>query len=159
MSVTIRKRRLSDGRSKIFIDVYDKGRRQFQFTELILGKDRQYNKTILAIAEQLRNKIELELLSGRYDFVHQDNNSNFFEFAETFARTKNEGNRKVFDHCINHLQKYVGGKTLRFIEITPTFCSKFVQYLKTTKLKTSVDQPPSFVPVRELDFRLQALAV
>ncbi len=69
MKVTLRKKKLKDGRFSYYLDIYNQGSRNYEFLGIQTSKDKLQNKELLKIAEQVRNKKELELLSGYYDQI------------------------------------------------------------------------------------------
>jgi hypothetical protein len=65
MSITLRSRKLRDGRRPLFLDCYEQGKRDFVFLELYLSRDRAVNKAVMEIAAKVRLQRELEAASGR----------------------------------------------------------------------------------------------
>ena len=61
MKVTLRKKKLLNGNYSYYLDIYHQGKRKYQTLGMYTSKDRQHNKEIQKLAEQIRNKTELEL--------------------------------------------------------------------------------------------------
>ena len=75
MSVTLRKRKNSDGTTTLYLDIYNNGKRSYEFLKhLKLGKpanvsDRQANKDKLDQAKRIELKRAQELSANDYSMV------------------------------------------------------------------------------------------
>ena len=115
MSVTLREKKLSDGRISLYLDIYPAGHRHYEFLEIYLTKDRQKNKESRDLAENIRAKRLLELQSAEYGFAPQfkkkiDFLTYFKQYFET--REKNEGLRGIQNYrtTFKHLETYCKGQ-------------------------------------------------
>ena len=98
MSIKVREKKLSDGRISLYLDIYHSGRRSYDFLEIYLTKDRQKNKELKELAENIRAKRELELKSTDYGFSPQFKKKvNFLDYFKKVYEEKqsNEGLRGV----------------------------------------------------------------
>ena len=46
MSIKIREKKLSDGRRSLYLDIYSRGRRRYEFLEIYLAKDKIKNREL-----------------------------------------------------------------------------------------------------------------
>jgi hypothetical protein len=109
MSITLRTRKLKDGRKSLFLDVYEQGKRQFPFMELYLTKDGVANKAIMEIA----NKIGLPReRSGRLG-VPMINRPKvpLSDFTQQFIKSKGISNEKLFNQMLHYLEEFGGADT------------------------------------------------
>ena len=128
MSVTLRRKKLSDGRLSFYLDVYHNGKRSYEFLKLYLGKDRQANKETMRLAESVRAKKELDLNSRPHGFVPEFRQQVcFVEFFERIARSKNESDT-AWRNTLVHLKKFTGG-ALRLLAVDERWLEAFRDYL------------------------------
>jgi len=64
--VKLRKKKLSEHKYSLYLDTYVNGIRRYEFLKLYLTKDRDQNKEILRLAENIRAKKQLLLLNYSY---------------------------------------------------------------------------------------------
>jgi site-specific recombinase XerD len=129
MSVTLRSRKLKDGRRSLFLDVYDKGTRDFVFLELYLGKDAKANREIMSVANQIRLKTELEQAAGRLG-VHLPRPARILlsDIADMVSQNKVGTNQKLFTLMMKHIEMF-GGEGLTTQDINPLWCEGFKNHL------------------------------
>ena len=89
MSVKLRKKTLADGKTSLYLDVYQDGKRQYEFLKLYLEKAgnnsivRNKNKETLALAEKIKTNRELEMQASEHGFVPSfKRRSNFLDYFE-----------------------------------------------------------------------------
>jgi site-specific recombinase XerD len=71
--VTLRQKALANGNISLYLDIYQNGRRAYEFLKLYLVKptsaaDRELNKQTLATAQAIRAKRQIDLQNGAYGF-------------------------------------------------------------------------------------------
>lgn len=66
MGVKIREEKKANGDISLYLDIYNRGRRQYEFIDLILTKDRSKNKETRRLAEEICAKRQLELSANNY---------------------------------------------------------------------------------------------
>jgi integrase len=90
------------------------------------SKDRQHNKEIQKLAEQVRNKTELELQSNNYNFIPEfKKRTSLIKFLEQIAE-KNRWSK--YSNALKHLRKFAKGD-ITFQEIDEAWLEKFKEYL------------------------------
>lgn len=130
MSVKLRKKKLSDGRYSIYLDLYLNGQRQYEFLKLYLGKDKAQNKETIRLAESIRAKRELDVQNSEYGFVPQfKKRVNFVEYFQLIVKSKPETER-AWGNCLKHLKDFTSGH-IQFAAITETWLEQFKSYLLT----------------------------
>ncbi len=126
MSVKLRKKRTKKGES-LYLDIYHDGQRGYEFLKIQLTKDKESNKEKMRIAESIRAKKELEILSSSHGLTPKfKRNANFVEYLEKFANEKKTTTNYV--NTLNHLKKFTGG-TIKFHQINAAWLDEFKAYL------------------------------
>jgi len=68
MKVTLRRKRLKDGRQSLYLDYYHRGKRRYEVLGIYLTGDKQSDKEKWQLAQAIRSKRELEAASGEFGF-------------------------------------------------------------------------------------------
>lgn len=107
--------------------------------------DKQHNKEILEIAQQIMQKriIELnkpEIYTG-YEKeqlkIKQMGEKSFIEYFTALADKRKSSNYDNWVSTLNYLKRFTNGK-VKFCELSETFCNEFKEYLfSTTSNKSS----------------------
>ena len=69
MSIYLRKKKFANGKTSLYLDIYQNGKRHYEFLNLYLSKNRQQNKELLSLAESVRSKRELEIKHDHFGFI------------------------------------------------------------------------------------------
>jgi len=142
MKVALRKKKLKDGRISLYLDIYKgAGVRDYEFLGIYIydnpktPAEREHNKEKLMIAETIRARRELELLSGRYQAERITKNSpDFATYTRQHVQYRSETYKRNAETIVKHLYDYAGGEvTLK--DITPELCKGFLDYLRSRGLK------------------------
>ena len=154
MKITLRKRKLKKGKSKLYLDIYKgyekkNGKtnaiREYEYLDLYLYQKandftkKQHNKEMLQLAESIKAQRELDIQSGQYGFNSKvKSKANFIEYFNklTEKRFESKGNYGNWKSTEKHLTKYTSGK-VRFREINEQFCEDFKNYLIENALKNN----------------------
>jgi len=84
MSVKLRSKKLSDGSESLYLDLYIRGVRRYEFLGIQLRKNDPEKKHKKEIAEMKRSKRELELLANYHDVPKNFNgDEDFLEYFQT----------------------------------------------------------------------------
>jgi len=127
MSVKLRKKKTKKGDS-LYLDIYHNGQREYEFLKIHLTKDKESNKEKMKIAEGIRAKKEIEILSGAYGFTPKfKKNQNFVEYLEKISQKKKSTN---YPATLKHLKEFTGG-TIKFLQINEKWLDEFKAYLLT----------------------------
>lgn len=154
MKVTLRKRKKGK-KISLYLDYYDKGNRTYEYLKLYLypepeeGKitksQKEHNKTVLEIAENVRNQRQLEIYSGAFGFANlTKQKASFIEYLEQLRdkRDASPGNYGNWASAIKHVKSYVNGD-VSFEQVDKKWVEGFKEYLITeakTKSSTVLSQ-------------------
>jgi hypothetical protein len=123
MSVKIRKKR-----GKLYLDIYDAGKRTWEALHLTLTHDKDQDKEIMRLVEICRSKRETQLLTGSWDI--QDpiaGREKLINYLESCAAERK--NNDYITGYIRYLKRYQNGDTIQLVQITPQFINGFQQFL------------------------------
>lgn len=127
MSVKVRKKKMKSGKFSLYLDIYHKGIRKYEFLQLYLTKDRTANKETLAIAESIASKRQLEVSYDSHGFTPKfKRNADFIEYFE--KKTRPKAKSSPVRNTLRHLKIFTGGK-IKISQIDESWCEKFRDYL------------------------------
>ena len=114
---------MKNGRLSLYLDIWQDGRRHYEFLKLYpKGKDR---KELLMLAEEVRAKRELEVQGLPHGYVPKfRQNSNFIEFFEELSRTRHKTWRTV----LLQLRTFTGDD-LPFKQLNGPWLDRFQEFL------------------------------
>jgi integrase len=125
MSVKIREKQKANGDISLYLDIYHKGQRQYEFLDLYLTKDRAKNKEVKRLAEDIAAKRQLELSANNYQIQPQfKTNLNFVDYFEQLV----EGRHRSWKTVLLQLKAFTGGG-ISFKSVDENWLMNFQQYL------------------------------
>jgi len=128
MSIKIRTKKLSDGRESIYLDIYYKGTRKYEFLDLKFKKNDPNKKQIKELAEKIRAKKELELGFDAYNIPNSNNGKE--DFLKYFFEM---GKDKKYYSYYNKFQRYANEvlkkKELPFNQVDEKLCEDYKSWL------------------------------
>lgn len=139
-SVRMRRRTISEGRQSLYLDIYYKGRRSYEFLKLYLvpertRADRKRNEDTMRLAEAVRAKRLVEMQNGRFGFEDgYRQETRFLDYYRAMCEKRlgemSRGNWGNWWSCLKHLE-YFCRRTpdITFEEITPEWVQSFKDYL------------------------------
>jgi integrase len=134
MSVKVREKR-----GKLYLDIYQGGKRTWESLHLTLTKDREQNKHIWQVAEVCRSKRETQLLTGAWGI--QDPTSSKITLVKHLEDVaKGYANPKIIGSIIYHLKLFKNGSTIQLIQITPQWVQDFEDYFMAKVRKEEMAQ-------------------
>jgi integrase len=126
MSVKLRTKKTKKGGS-LYLDIYHDGQREYEFLNIHLTKDKESNKEKMRIADSIRAKRELEILSGSHGLTPKfKKNANFVEYFERYTNKKT--NTTHYRNTLKHLREFTGG-AIKFLHISEKWLEDFKAYL------------------------------
>ncbi len=138
--VRLRQRRTPTGLISLYLDIYEKGHRTYEYLRLYLvpektRADKEKNKQTLQLADAIRAKRVVELRNGQYGFRSLKPQTLFFDYFLSYIerkKKKNIGGSKTLccQACYQHLIIYERRKGITFSEITPEWVDGFKRYLQ-----------------------------
>lgn len=139
--IKIRQKELSNGNWSLYLDIYWKGEREYDFLNLYLldaknGLDREQNKQTLLLAEQIRSQRIFDLQSGKYKMKQAKMELSFIEYFKQLKkdRLNSKGNYGNWDAALKHLLSFTKGKDLTITDVDETWLMRFKHYLLNEKL-------------------------
>jgi integrase len=121
-------------RGKLYLDIYNAGKRTWEGLHITLTGDREQNKEIMRLAEICRSKRETQLLTGIWGI--QDpiaGRQKLITYLGDCAKAR--AHNDYITGCIRYLKQYPNGDTIQLAQITPQFIDGFQKYLLSgTKL-------------------------
>lgn len=125
MSVSLRKRKLASGKTRLYLDITLHGKRWYEGLDLFLGPSRDENKQILRLAQIARSKRELELFANSKQIPNiEAEKGSFISFFAELAKEKHKSWRATLIHLLN----FESGR-LEFRHITPEWLEDFKKHL------------------------------
>jgi integrase len=119
--------KLREKRGKLYLDVYQGGKRSWESLHLELTKDKLRNKEIWRLAEICRSKRETQLLTGAWDINDPvAGKVSLTDYMEQYS--KNYKNPNTVNCCIKYIKKFHGGG-IQLIQITPKWIDDFQNFL------------------------------
>lgn len=111
MSVKLREKALSDGRTSLYLDVYHERRRSYEFLNLYLTRENKggHNRETRQLAERLRAKREYELSEGTHGYAPDRMcDADFLAYFDKLADRRKPSTRAVWLITKMHLKRYAG---------------------------------------------------
>ncbi|WP_158281490.1 tyrosine-type recombinase/integrase [Sediminitomix flava] len=94
------------------------------------AKERQHNKDIRLLAEQIRSNEEKKLLMYGYGYLDSSRNKvNFFDYAIKIVERKGNSNQQVYLSALKSLVVFNGSDHLLFGEVNSLFLKKYRDFL------------------------------
>jgi integrase len=123
MSVKIREKR-----GKLYLDIYQSGKRTWESLHLALTKDKEQNRELMRLADICRSQRESQLLAGAWNI--QDpvaGKIKLVAYLEKFAEAYS--GKGIVKSCIYQIKKYGNSETVLLSQITPRWFESFQKYL------------------------------
>ena len=138
--VRIRRKALANGNISLYLAIYIKGHREYEFLKLYLipektKADKERNKQTLALANSIKAQRIVDIQNGVHGFKGDSKEQTlFYEYFNTLSekRKKKESNGNFGNwlSCLRHMMKYDPRKNLTFADITPKWVEGFRDYLE-----------------------------
>lgn len=151
MSVKIRSKKTRDGRESLYLDIYHKKVRQYEFLDLYLiskpknEQEKIHNLNVKAIADKKRITFESKLINSDYRGLGiAQTKIGFLEYfkIQTEQRKNSQGNYGNWDSVYKILQTYFKGRDKLISEITEADLNGIRRFISHT-YKTSANKPLS----------------
>jgi integrase len=122
MSVKVREKR-----GRLYLDVYQSGKRTWEALNLSLTPDKARNKEIRRLAEICRSKRETQLLTGAWNINNPvSGKMPLVAFLEDYS--KNYKKPSIVMTCVNHIKEFHGGGII-LAHITSKWVEDFQNYM------------------------------
>lgn len=138
--VRIRRKHLANGNESLYLAIYVKGRREYEFLRLYLipektKADRERNRQTMALANSVKAQRIVDIQNGVFGFKSDSKDKALFydyfkALAEKRKKDDSKGNYIIWIACLGHMMKYDPRKELTFAEITTKWVQGFRDYLE-----------------------------
>jgi integrase len=134
--VKLRQRELANGNYTLYLDIYWKGQREYDYLNLYVKKsnkasDNEQNRQTLLLADQIRAQRIIDLQSGKYKLKQPKTGISFIDYFNKLKtdRLNSKGNYGNWDSAYKHLMRFMKGKDLTLGEVDETWLLALKQYL------------------------------
>ena len=146
MSVKLRTKNLSGGRKSLYLDIYHKGKRNYDFLDLVLEDEvkvkkesknemillskriKEANREKILLAETIRANRETELQFSSHDVIPSfKRNADFVQYFQKIGEGKGRSSL-IWKATLKHLKTFTGGK-VAFKNINETWLEQWKNYL------------------------------
>lgn len=136
--VRLRRRTMPSGNISLYLDIYHKGVRSYEYLHLYLSpdkKDKEKNSQTLMLAEAICAKRLVEVRNGEYGFKTPVAVS-LRDYVQRIIDTKKGSTRRRYEALNNILQGYCR-PSMMVTDITPAWFSKFLAHIGKQGLATN----------------------
>jgi integrase len=143
--VKLRFKRLTNGNQSAYLDIYQDGRRTYEFLKLYLvpeltERDRAANREMkdLATAIKAQRIVELKNAANGFSTSGIKQRACIYDYLQKLSEEKitdkgrDSSGYKSYQALIWQLKQYSGERTT-FKQVNKDFCLQFIEYLKTAK--------------------------
>lgn len=142
--VKLRQRELANGNFTLYLDIYWKGQREYDYLNLYVKKsnnaiDNEQNKQTLLLADQIRAQRVLDLHSGKYKVKQPKLDHSFIDYFKqlTQERFNSKGNYGNWESALKHLLKFSKGKDIKLTDVDETWLTRFKHHLQNEKITSN----------------------
>lgn len=130
-TITLRKKSLKDGRSSLYLDIYEDGQRRYETLKLYLlpeinDKIRAQNRETIKLAEVVRGKRLVEAQNSAFGFITKHDKVLLLPIYEKFAKGRTT---RIYNAIAYHLRA-ICSESMKVAQITPRWAMDFVRYLR-----------------------------
>ena len=129
-SVRLRQRKMPSGNISLYLDIYHKGVRSYEYLHLYLSpdrKDKEKNRETMMLAEAICAKRLVEVRNGQYGFKSPVSVS-LREYVQRIIDTKQGSTKRRYDALSNILAGYYR-PSMMMSDITTAWFTGFLTYL------------------------------
>lgn len=137
--VNLRKRLMPSGNTSLYLDVFTKEGRKYEYLKLYLvpehtRADKEQNRQTMQLAEAIRAKRTVEIQNDEYGFKSAyKEDALFFDYYKAMCEKRlgaeSKSNWGNWYSCLKHLEKYEKNHKITFAKITPEWVQGFRDYL------------------------------
>lgn len=137
MGVKLRGKKLKNKSTALFLDIIHNKKRYKEYLgmHIIPGETKQ-NKEVKELAESIRAKKELEIISRGYDFVPSFKKTiDFVDYFTIFLNEYPNRDKRIVKYSLEWFKQYLEHEGIKHItpgEIKPEHCTNYIKYMETT---------------------------
>lgn len=130
MSVKLRTKKLKDGSESLYLDIYHRGKRSYDFIGLKIKKNDRNKKQIKELAEKIRSTKELEIHANAYSIPNNYNGKeDFLKFYED--NCKDGAYKSSFEKFKEFSENKLIAGRLPYNRVDEKFCEDYRDWLLT----------------------------
>ncbi|MDJ1496547.1 tyrosine-type recombinase/integrase [Cytophagaceae bacterium DM2B3-1] len=141
MSISLRKRTISNNRFTLYLDRYSDGQRIREFLKLHIYKkpkdeaERQHNTEVMQMAKSiLYKRQQAELAEDHGEIAVFKRNVNFLEYSQKWVNAYAKKDKRVvaamFVYLKDFVKEHTHKETIKPTQITESFCIDFKEFLE-----------------------------
>ncbi len=139
MAVYLRKKAIAKGKQSYYLDIWHGEKRRYEFLKLYTVKartkeDKDHNKRIKELAENIRAKREIDIISGEYDIIPKfKENTDFLAYFEHYYNTYQNKDVRLVKAAFNHFTKFTQKHEIKHLtvkKVDEQICLDFKTYLE-----------------------------
>ncbi len=132
MSVKLRAKKLSDGRRSYYLDIFQDGKRNYEFLKIYSKQGDPDFKEKKLLVEKIRAKRELEIGSYEYGFIPRHRkNIDFIKFYEDFLAVYPGKDIRLVKYALEKFKIAIGKNNLPIKSLTSDVCEQYANFLKS----------------------------
>lgn len=137
--VKLRQRKMESGNTSLYLDIYIKGKRRYEYLDLHLipensRADKEHNRQVYALADTIRAQRLIDLRNKRYNLndeaVASPYLTNYFKIV--IGRKRKEltsSTVKLWEIVLCHITTFIGDEKVTLDNITAQWVMDFIDYL------------------------------
>ena len=137
-TITLRSRKRPSGKSALFLDITENGKRRMEYLKLYLTNgtsraDKAIDKETMRIAETIRSKRLIEL-QNRMAGIKNDiaGEVKILDFMQKIIDRKDGTTKTSWENCMAHIKRYEPNRELTFGDVGNSWVEGFREYLDKT---------------------------
>ena len=139
MSVYLRKKTISGGKQSFYLDIWHGEKRRYEFLKLYTVKARTHeekdqNKRIKELAENIRAKREIDIISGEYDIIPKfKENTDFLAYFEHYYNSYQNKDIRLVKGAFTHFSTFIQKSEIKHLtvkKVDEQICRDFKTYLE-----------------------------
>lgn len=136
MSIKLRTKKTKDGSESLYLDIYYKGQRKYEFLGLSIKKNDPNKKNIKELAEKRRSQKELEIFANAYNLPNYYNGKeDFIKYYE--SKCKDGAYRSSLERIKEFAKNRLIGEKLPFNKVDEKFCDDYKNWLFSKEYKNN----------------------
>lgn len=129
MSIKLRSKRLSNGSESLYLDIYHKGKRDYEFLDIKIKKNDPERKQKKELAERIRAKREMEIHHIFYDIPNISNGKeDFIEFYN--SNWKDEKYQSSMSKFKEFIEEELNTSSISFSRVNEKLCDMYKEWLQ-----------------------------
>lgn len=145
----LRKKKLANGNTSLYLDIYLNGKRDYEFLRLYLipektKANKEANRQTMQLAASVKAQRIVEIQNGEYGFKRSlAEQTLFFDYYRAMCQKRlgaeSKGNWGNWKSALKHLEKYESNQKITFDKITKKWVEGFRDYLDNEAIAWGCD--------------------